>query len=166
MFDAESKEIFEKKNKKVAIMLVIAGLLIVLLGYPIFIACIVLGVQKPGACDHKDDMGLDVGDWLLGTGITYITLITILLGKLFYLYMSGMKYGSTSKILDLILIIASALFGIAWTICGGVILFRSNIDCINDGSNHVIFALVIWCFSVLNHNNTIKTIKKSWSDRD
>lgn len=154
------------ENKKVAIMLVVMGLVIVLFGYPIFITCVVLGVQKPGECDHQDDMGLDVGDWLLGTGIAYIIIITIYLGKLVYLFISGMKYGTISQILDVIILIASALFAIAWTICGGVILFRSNIECIKDGSKHVIFALVIWCFAAFNHSNTIKSLGKSLRNKD
>jgi hypothetical protein len=48
---------------------------------------------------------------------------------------------------SIILSIISALFGIAWFIIGAIILFNDNIECINEGSATVVFALVMWIIS-------------------
>ena len=40
--------------------------------------------------------------------------------------------------------ILNALFGVAWFIVGGVILFRSNLQCIQIGAPYVVYALIMW----------------------
>ena len=111
------------------------------------IASIVIGAKKPGSCDYEDEMGLDVGQYLIGSGIASIIISFIL----FSIQLS-MLMGNISKSLfasSTFFSILSAIFGTAWFIVGAIILFRGNIDCIREGSAHVIYALVIWCLSAL-----------------
>ena len=114
---------------------------------PLGIANIVLGAVHPGMCDFKDKMGLDVSQYLLGLGIaTIITsaLITILI----ILYAMTENNIILGFLIGMYIVVI--LFGIAWTVVGGIILFRGNIACIKSASAHVIYALVIWSLSILS----------------
>lgn len=92
-------------------------------------------------------MGLDVSQYLLGLGIaTIITsaLITILI----ILYAMTENNIILGFLIGMYIVVI--LFGIAWTVVGGIILFRGNIACIKSASAHVIYALVIWSLSILS----------------
>lgn len=112
------------------------------------IASIVLGAIKPGDCDYNDKMGLDVGEYLIGLGVASIVM-SLTLAFLLSLMICGYDT-ATVGIIIIVVAVINALFGLAWFIVGAVILFRGNIDCIRDGSSHVIFALVLWCLSAFS----------------
>lgn len=111
---------------------------------PLGIASTVLGFQKPGSCDYKDAMGLDVGQYLVGLGISSIAL-TIAMIVLMAIALT--KESVVAGVILAIVHVLGSLFGLAWFIVGAIILFRGNIECINNASVHVIYALVLWCFS-------------------
>lgn len=122
----------------------------VLLGLPFSCLSIAWGVQEPGNCDYRDPMGLDVGDYLLGSGITglFFTLVII---ACHILWLCGMGEGFIKKVLTIIMV-PNILFGTAWFIVGGIILFRSNTKCMTNyqDPSHVVYALVLWCISAFN----------------
>lgn len=112
---------------------------------PLGITSTVLGVKQPGSCDYEDSMGLDVGQYLLGMGIA--SIITCCLLSFSYILLLTDAAEMIGAVFIMVITILNVLFGFAWFIIGAVILFRSNIDCINNGSSHVIYALVLWCIS-------------------
>ena len=119
---------------------------------PLAITSVVLGAQQPGSCDIKDRMGLDVGDYLLGSGISGIVVCVLLSFMYILVLLDVSPYVAGGG--ALVVTVLSALFGLAWFIVGAIILYRGNIECIKEGSTHVIYALVMWCLSALSllHN--------------
>lgn len=107
------------------------------------------GIQDPGGCDHTDPMGLNVAQYLLGSGI--VSLVYVVLECItFSLLLCELGEGFVLSMQTILTVIFS-LFGTAWFIVGGIILFRSNLDCIRDyhDPSDVIYALVLWCFTAL-----------------
>jgi hypothetical protein len=96
-------------------------------------------------------MKLNVGDYLLGLGISSLVFTTTTI--VLFIYAFIFKEGNFNNFdgflfgLWITMTVLSVLFGTAWFIIGAVILFRGNIDCIRNASTHVIYALVIWCIS-------------------
>ena len=132
---------------------------------PIAVANIVMGAISPGDCDYEDKMGMDVSKYLIGGGIASL----IAAGVLIFLYMF-MIFNITfifSYVLIIIFSVINVLFGVAWFIIGAVIIFRGNIDCIRDGSAHVIYALVLWCISAWHIlMNLLGILRKKKNDDD
>lgn len=128
--------------------LIIAICCLVFVSLPLAITSIILGATTPGNCDYTDVMGLDVGQYLLGLGISSIT-VTIVLILLIASFLLDMKNIGIVCI-TLCVSVLSVFFGLCWFIIGAVILFRGNIECINSGSSHVIYALVLWSVSAFN----------------
>jgi hypothetical protein len=118
---------------------------------PLSITNIVLGIIQPGTCDTTDQMGLNIGDYLLGSGIagTIFAISHIFLLLIILLSSSNIITG-LAAIFYIFFIFVSIMYSIAWFVVGAIILFRSNIECIKVVSSHVIYALVIWCLSALN----------------
>lgn len=129
-------------GKAVVVALIVCTALIML---PLAITSIVLGSTSPGTCDYEDKMGLDVAKYLLGLGISSVITCVVLISC----YVMLLCDAPVAQIGIVIISILNALFGLAWFIVGAVILFRGNIDCIRNGSSHVIYALVLWCISAL-----------------
>lgn len=100
------------------------------------IANVVLSQQEV-SCDKMDEMNLDTRSWLLGNGICSFALL------------SGIILLFISRPLSACVTITCVLFNICWFIVGAIVIFRGNIDCINDGASLVIYALVMWCLSAL-----------------
>ena len=124
-----------------------------------------MGVYHPGKCDITDKMGLNVSQYLLGLGISSIAA-SVLIILCYITILSSISRNEEPKcslVLILFVTILSALFGFAWFIVGAVILFRSNVDCIHQGSATVIYALVLWCLSALHH---LEGLCKSRSKRN
>lgn len=105
---------------------------------------IIVGAVAPCECDNTDPMGLNVAQYLLGFGI--FSLIFNFSMAIIYLILFFKENILLIFILPFI-IIANTIIFIAWFVIGAMILFRSNIECINSGSCHVIFALVVWFLS-------------------
>lgn len=133
-----------------------------LIATPLAIASIILGVQSPGTCDKEDVMGLNVGEWLIGSGASQ--LIIVVLSALFVGLMMADVMAELMMVALLIVTVLAILFGMAWFIIGGVVLFRGNIECIREVSSHVIFALVLWCISALRLLQDCCGAKKNTSE--
>jgi len=115
----------------------------IFISLPLSIASIVLGVIRPGTCDHKDPMGLDVGNTLLGGGIAALVSVVLFVPRI-VMSLQGKKtvvglYGC--------MMCCIGLFMTAWIIVQAVVLFRTNIDCVQEMSSHVTFALVLWSWN-------------------
>ena len=118
---------------------------------PLNITSLVLS-QRDNDCNEKDNMGLSVSDYLIGGGISGI-IFTFVLCKFVYDFFSDNDRGMFFSGMAMCLYV---MFGLAWFIIGAVILFRSNIECIEEGSVMVIYALVFWClaaFSLIGGGN-------------
>lgn len=115
---------------------------------PLGITSIVLS-QEETDCDYEDSMGLDISDYLLGLGI-FMSVVTFnsLLSSIIAIF--NEHHGA---ILMFIFIIFNFMFSFSWFIVGGIILFRSNVDCINEGGTVTVFALVMWCLSAFSFLN-------------
>lgn len=113
---------------------------ILFIAAPLSITSIVLSTQT-NTCDYTDAMGLDTGDYLLGLGISGL-LYLITLG-LYLLLIDKPK----ATVIFIIIGILFSIFNFSWFIVGAVILYRSNIQCINQGSTIVVYGLVMWCLS-------------------
>ena len=111
---------------------------------PLAITEIVLG-QMDTTCDITDRMGLNARDYLLGMGISNLILCFIIIFPIIGILVNSPLFA----IIGTILIFIVMLFNSAWFIVGAIILFRSNINCINEGAAIVIFALIMWCLSAL-----------------
>lgn len=107
---------------------------------PISITQLVLSQQET-SCDYVDPMNLDTRDYLLGLGLTSLLSYGCLVGLTVYNF-------ENKKLLSLLVLLC--VFDFCWMIVGGVILFRSNTECIVDSSTIVIFSLVMWCLSALS----------------
>lgn len=111
------------------------------------IISIIIGIVSPGTCNVTDRMGLNVSQFLIGSGISSVCFVITIL-CLTYLIIYRRKLWIISIVL--VLSILYVLFTLSWFIVGGIILFRSNVPCIQAKSPTVIFGLVIWCFQVFN----------------
>ena len=109
------------------------------------IIAIILSQVRPQDCDIMDSgLQLHAADYLLGVGIVYLIFGTVFFLRLYYSrwHETGLRY---------LLLLALVLFSIIWCIIGGIVLFRSNIECIHGGhSVPVISALVYWCLTIFN----------------
>ena len=110
---------------------------------PLAITSIVLSQTEKGECDIEDTMGLNIKEYLLiGGSISVVVSVLTAVALL-----TSLCLDEFSAIPVAILTVLNVLFGTAWFIVGAVILYRSNIECIKEGSVPVIYALVLWCMS-------------------
>lgn len=127
---------------------------LILFAIPTGIISIVIAFLKPGNCDKVDYSGFDVSTYLMGFGFSNVIVSLFIIFQLIInsvaKYFKMLNLTKTIPLNIAVLQIIYGLFNIIWFIIGGIVLFRSNIECINSGSAHVIYALVLWCLSVCN----------------
>lgn len=106
------------------------------------IADIVLAVISCD-CDNLDNMKLYIRDYLIGRGVCNLFYVFVIMMAMISLYLRD------DDSLDLIqnLMRLCEVFHVIWFIIGGIIMFRSNIDCINDHSSRALLALILWCLT-------------------
>jgi hypothetical protein len=120
-----------------------------IISLPLAITNTILGAIHPGECDYTDSIGLNAAQWLLGLGISSIVTSVILI-VCFTVVLLKIKYCVPIGVLgSLIITIFNILFGTIWFVIGTVVLLHGNIECIRNGSSHVIYALVLLCISAL-----------------
>lgn len=84
-----------------------------------------------------DSIGINLSDYLFASGISGFILNTLIL-SVFISALLEVKFDTVA------ILILNILFNIIWIIIGGIILFRSNIECINSRYNFTIYTLVLW----------------------
>lgn len=114
---------------------------------PFVIVSIFLGGLAPGKCDHIDKSALTVAKYLLVTGVFDSVIYIPLMVYHYYLWKEIIII--TKKKFDIFVII-HIIFSVCWSVVGAFVLFRSNKDCINEQSSHVVYALFIWILDLLN----------------
>jgi len=124
-------------------LIICVAVCFIVVSLPLGITSIVLATKDTQYCDYVDQMGLDVKQYLLGAGIVSVTITSIIVCFLFTFVCSE----KLPMIGIAVAAIVNTIFGLIWFIIGGVILFRSNLDCMTEGSVPVIYALVLWCIS-------------------
>jgi hypothetical protein len=140
--DLSSNSIYDS-NKSFKICC-ICGFVFFMLLSVLAIPTIIMGAISPGNCDNTDKMGINVSQYLLGSGISFL-IINLSIAVIFIVSF----FGDVIFLIFFIpfILFAYSLFSFSWFIVGAVILFRSNIECINSASAHVIYALVLWCIN-------------------
>jgi thiamine transporter ThiT len=106
--------------------------------------------QVQTSCDNTNGMNLNVQQYLLGQGIVEIILSVIyFFGHSILVFTKDEKPADKEKLIFvwLGLTFIPKIFSIIWFIIGGIIIFKSNTDCINQGATMVIFAIVLWAIS-------------------
>ncbi|XWV25708.1 putative orfan [Tupanvirus soda lake] len=118
---------------------------IILLAFSI--VTIIMGALSPGSCDHFDKIGINVSDYILGAGISSF-VVNLIMTFTFTMILLGII--NSIPIIVIVLLTLYSIFSFVWFIIGGVVLFRSNIECIKEESPAVIFALILWCINGLH----------------
>ena len=120
-----------------------AAVCFLVIALPLGITSIVLSQTEGGQCDYRDQMGLDMKKWLLGGGIASVVSVCLIA----FFGITSLCIDEMSIVPIVTVVVLNSLFGLAWFVIGAVILFRSNIECIKEGSVPVIYGLVLWCIS-------------------
>jgi len=120
---------------------------IIMLGFAV--ADLVLGIQG-SECDTTDAINLNVSDYLIGLGI--YQLVNWLIFVIIYcnVIFAEKDVSERDMISSVVLQCMTSIFGFVWFILGAIILFRSNLDCIHQGTTMVIYALVLWCINAFS----------------
>lgn len=126
------------------IVVLVIGCIYLLFSIPLSITSMVLSRNNKG-CDATDEIGLNVSNYLLTDGI--INFIFSLVFVVSILYHSS--HGCPPKKFIYLLLFVNFVFSIIWCAIGGTILYRSNLECIKEGSVHVIFAILMWIISII-----------------
>jgi hypothetical protein len=137
-----------ESDTKLAILLILC----LIISLPFAITSILMGILSPGECDHTvTAIGLNVSEYLLGSGIAALILIVLSIMTLSCMFTNDKS--SECRICNVALTITiniiSMIMGMIWFIIGAIILFRGNIDCIRAKSIHVIYALILWSVSAI-----------------
>lgn len=117
------------------------------------ISFIIGTLSTKGTCPHIDEpTGLSIEDYLIGVGISQLIFGMFL--SIMVCLITRSDFDSISDGLGIwfvwIVIFICRLFTFAWFFVGAFILFRSNIECINDGEIKTVYALVMWIFSAIS----------------
>ena len=125
----------------ISVSLIVIFLVFVL---PLGIASIVISQTQSDQCDYEDKIGLDIKEYLFIGGIVSVCVafVVVVFGSIALCI-------SCMKIPIIIVLVLNGLFAIAWFIIGAFILFRSNLECIKEGSIPVVYALVLWCLTAI-----------------
>ena len=121
------------------------------------ISSIIISQNYQTSCDHVDiGVKLSAHQFLLGFGIANLVCIVGIPSIILALSIGDCFNGM--MIFTFLSLLCYSLFSLIWFIIGGVILFRSNKDCINVGSVPVCYALAIWIIMAINLCCTTKEL--------
>lgn len=124
------------------VLLCVAAVLTIL-GLPVPIASVVIANQNmEDSCQSMDSIGLSLSSWLLGAGIVGLVLIL----SLATLVIMFSCHPNAAGVTTIALMIFNALFQMIYTTIGAVVLFRSNMDCLNNGTDLGVMSLVVLIF--------------------
>lgn len=107
----------------------------------------VIGTLDPVLCDHIDIIGLSINTYLYGLGIVVLICHgSILVAPCFPCLpccpgSTDDKFPILLKLFHIIFII----FKYIWFVLGGIVLFRSNMECIHEKNSRAIYCLCLWC---------------------
>jgi len=138
--------------------IVLFAVLILCITFIFSISNVTLYATKNNYNDITDEIGLSLADYFLGAGLIGFAFISVWLLTLFT---NINLYG----IMVLSFIVSLSMF--IWTIIGGVIIFRGNIELIQYKESVAIYAVVLWSFSVLAiiMDLTLKKVLYSYSPK-
>ena len=115
-------------------------------------ASIVLSTQNT-SCDITDAIGFNISNYLLGFGAWQIAMT--IMPMLLIFTVAGLSALCQSytfmfcNILFIIVFTVSLVFtGFVIFCLGSVVLFRSNMNCVHQGTPMAVFALVTWMISI------------------
>jgi hypothetical protein len=108
---------------------------------------IVISRTPSESCDHTDNIGFNVSEYLLGSAVPSLIVNVFLVVACFMIWLRICNFMPVTMTIILLLY---TFFSIAWFIIGAFVLFRSNIECINKHSAKVIYAIVVWCINAIH----------------
>jgi hypothetical protein len=113
------------------------------------ILAIMISGNNSDVCDHVDsEIGSNVRNYLIGFACAY--LVTFLLMMLFCICAKYVKCSQTwAELLFSATFFIHTVFTLIWFILGAIVLFRSNIDCLHQHSIYAVYALIIWCLTIV-----------------
>jgi hypothetical protein len=107
-------------------------------------------IDEENTCQKVDPIGIDISSWLLGAGIFTIGIFFIAgcstLAMLLFLTDSDFLGSTFFFIITIASSILSILFFIIYSIIGAIVLYRSNIKCLQDGEMIGILSQIMLCF--------------------
>jgi hypothetical protein len=109
----------------------------------------------PFSCNNTDPIGINVSSYLLGVSISQIVSSVVICTFGLYLT-SPHNLKNLSVMLSLLLV-----FDIIWAIIGGIVIFRSNLGCLNIHDYDTVmvkYAIVVWTLSLLGSISVITVI--------
>jgi hypothetical protein len=131
------------------------------------ITSIVLGVKKPGNCtDVVDPSGIDVGTYLIVHGSIHIVTGIPLLFVAVCIAVGSMEGAAVTSIIFLLFCLIRTIFIFVWFIIGAIVLYRSNIKCINNGAPYAVYAVVMWVLDACTIIQECNTNKQNYNERD
>lgn len=144
-FRSEKEEI----DRRVLTVVAICDIITYSIFFAMGVGIILFASYSSNECDYTDPIGINLSGYLLGLGITW----TIYMGLHIVLWIL-ILFGCILPALPvacftLIYIILYKIFTLVWVILGGIVIFRSNLICIQDGHAKAIITLIIWCISAL-----------------
>ena len=104
---------------------------------------IVLYSVKDRYCNIRGDIGIDMAEYFLGSGIAGIALVILLC---FFMYVNMSRMGMVTYLIFTSILI---LFYIVWIIVGGIVLFKDNSECIDSSNPVAIYAVFFWVLTVV-----------------
>lgn len=132
------------------------------LGFCSFFALGILAITIPNhfaseSCDNVDSiLGLNLEHHSLIYGVVLLCSCVLMFPLiLMFSVCCNSRYKTDDEMNDFItavLVFAFFIYmiwDIVWMIGGGLILFRSNIDCIQTGSIMAIYSLINWCVNIV-----------------
>lgn len=146
-----TKENDNKITNVSKIIYIITMTIFVLLLIPLAIISIYIGSQHhDDICQTTDKIDFALYEWLIGAGILTLIptiLIMIFITLMFFQLIDGKIYSGLSiAIFSLMLYIAFFILITIYSIIGGIILYRNNIKCLENGTSLGIMSQIMLCF--------------------
>ena len=113
-------------------------------GLPMPIIAVLIAIAESGnPCQTTDAIGLNLSQWLLGSGIVGLISVLALVTLIFMVFC----YDSAALAIAMFaLTVIVSLFNLVYSIMGAIVLFRSNSKCLNQGTDLGICALIVLIF--------------------
>jgi len=139
-----------EKSEEVAVMMATSIYCLLFFALPIPIISLIVAVNNMSdPCLSSKIIGLNLSQWLMGSGIGGIISITILITLLILNYAFTSEHFAVAVVISTIFI---AVFNFIYSIIGSIILFAGNLTCLTHGTEIGIMSLIIlimYWFSVL-----------------
>lgn len=100
--------------------------------------------HRDDKCQNMDSIGIDLHEWLLGSGIVFLLTLFVSFASVGMMISCLNESGTGTYIVILgTILFVHDLFGLIYSIIGGIVLYRSSMDCLTDGTALGIMAQIM-----------------------